>query len=246
MTTDGAVYSIKLNYQVVAYPTEENLLSDRPMADTIGIVSDTEVTSYVTSNTKPNSPVHGMVWVVSHEDGDLGCAKQYIDGSWVYVITKIYQYGAWVELPIFYINGAYCINEYGTWKHYDYGGYGGSASHENSGVVISAKSNDSQTGSGAFYGPAQCIDFTYIKDIYATFENSYGSADFGIGVTDVKETYWSSEFLTKTQSKVSSTKTFHLDVSKISGIHYLRLVCDNDTSSPKSSGIYTKVWALLG
>ena len=99
---------VSLNFAVKAYPSEEALLAAAPKDNTIGIITDTPITSWIFSESEPES-AHGLLWVTTADNSPVEfnalkkngilvyplSAKQYIDGAWVDVTAKSYQNGAW-------------------------------------------------------------------------------------------------------------------------------------------------------
>lgn len=98
-----------LNFKVVAYSTESNLLSAKPKENTIGVITTNEITGWTFSATAPNRPVNGMVWFSTGTSSGAEfnalkknaiqvyptAAKQYVSGNWVDKTAKSYQSGAW-------------------------------------------------------------------------------------------------------------------------------------------------------
>lgn len=100
-----------LNFDVKAYATEEALLAAVPKENTIGVITQTAITSWAFSATEPAEPVAGMVWISTGDSSGVEfnalkknaiqvyplSAKQYVDGAWVDVTAMSYQGGEWVE-----------------------------------------------------------------------------------------------------------------------------------------------------
>lgn len=133
--------SAGLNFKIIAYTTEENLLSAKPKENTIGIITEIPITSYAFSAKMPSKPVSGMVWIVTGMESSVEfnalrknsfmvyplSAKQYVGGAWVDVVAKSYQNGKWVDWAVYYysdgntfddVTGGYYSNnvptDYGT------------------------------------------------------------------------------------------------------------------------------------
>lgn len=111
-----------LNFKVVGYATEAELLADTPKENTIGIITTNKITGWMFSATEPESPVEGMVYITTGTDSDIAfnalkkngiqvyplSAKQYVSGALVDVTAMIYQAEEWVEwikAGDIYING---------------------------------------------------------------------------------------------------------------------------------------------
>jgi hypothetical protein len=117
-----------MNFKVVAYATEEELLAASPKENTIGIVTTDTITSWIFSATEPEAPVDGMVWISIGTSGAAEfnalkkngiyiyplSAKQYVSGAWVNVTAKIWQGGEWVGWATFvFNNGAFTSGSFG-------------------------------------------------------------------------------------------------------------------------------------
>jgi hypothetical protein len=102
---------IKPNFKIVKYETEEELLADVPEENTIGVITDTEITSWFFSATEPEAPEDGAVWFITSVKGystafnilKENCiqvypiyVKQHIGDAWVDKTAKIYQDGEWI------------------------------------------------------------------------------------------------------------------------------------------------------
>lgn len=100
-----------LNFNVVAYNTEEELLAAMPPENTIGIVTDVPITSWIFSNEEPSPGINGMVWFATATYSNVEfnalkkngimvyplMTKQHVAGSWVDKTAKQWQSGEWVE-----------------------------------------------------------------------------------------------------------------------------------------------------
>lgn len=107
----GAGGSNPLNFKIVSYATEEELLAASPKENTIGIVTSDTITSWIFSDTEPTETIEGMVWISTGTSSPTTfnalkkntlqvyplSAKQYIGGAWVDKTAKSYQGGAWVD-----------------------------------------------------------------------------------------------------------------------------------------------------
>lgn len=97
-----------VDFAVTAYPDETDLLSATPPDNTIGVVTTTEITSWIFTPREPEgSP--GKVWIRLGDDSGVSLdvsgesklvvypiyARQYVSGAWVSVIAKSYQNDAW-------------------------------------------------------------------------------------------------------------------------------------------------------
>jgi hypothetical protein len=126
----GAGGSNPLNFKIVSYVTEEELLAASPKENTVGVVTADTITSWIFSATEPTDPVEGMVWFSTSTTSHAAfnalkkntlqvypiSAKQYIGGACVDVETKSFQNGVWVEwVKYLYNNGDECVSITGGW-----------------------------------------------------------------------------------------------------------------------------------
>ena len=99
----------QLNFAVKRYRTEAELLAATPKENTIGVISEVDITSYVFSAAAPDAPEEGTVWFLTGTSSATEfnalkknalrvypiSAKQYVGGSWVDVPVMSYQSGSW-------------------------------------------------------------------------------------------------------------------------------------------------------
>lgn len=124
----GAGGSNPLNFKIVSYATEEELLAATPKENTIGIVTTDTITSWIFSATEPTEPMEGMVWITTGATSTVAfnalkkndiqvyplSAKQYISGAWVDKTAKSWQSGEWVSWVTFvFQNGAFTNGGFG-------------------------------------------------------------------------------------------------------------------------------------
>ena len=101
---------VDLNFEVIAYESEEVLLASTPAENTIGVVTTTPMTSWSFSATEPANPENGMIWVTTGIGGDknfnalkknelqvypINNVKQYVGAVWVVVTAMNFKNGAW-------------------------------------------------------------------------------------------------------------------------------------------------------
>lgn len=100
-----------INFSIKAYFTEEALLTDTPAENTIGVITENEITKYYFSATEPEDMLEGEVWFSIGTNSPVEFsllktidamvyplfAKQYVSGAWVDVTAKSYQNGEWVD-----------------------------------------------------------------------------------------------------------------------------------------------------
>ena len=228
-----------LNFDVKAYATEEALLAAVPKENTIGVITQTAITSWAFSATEPAEPVAGMVWISTGNSSGVAfnalkknaiqvyplSAKQYVDGAWVDVTAYSYQGGEWVGW-ITYIaineNDWYKRNPYPT-VSYSYGTYDFSK-NSLKGKVTGPNQNVSLV-------KKEKVDFSAIskvKFVYDLDTNLGGSGQIlAVVSTSDYDASSDSDICTKLIFDKATKQTANLDVSGVSGQYYLwiGLVC---------------------
>lgn len=146
----------KLNFDIVAYDTEEELLADTPMENTIGIVTTTPISKWIFDSNEPENPVDGMLWIkVGTEsqvefnvikDTDIPIypisAKQYVGGVWVDVTCFSFLDGEWISWwpgTYIYNSGDQCTTYTGGWERKSYSSNSGvSITFNDSNIVVNS------------------------------------------------------------------------------------------------------------
>lgn len=107
----GGSGSADLNFEVIAYESEEALLASTPAENTVGIITTTPITSWIFSATEPVQPASDMVWIPTSTSSSVEfnalkqngvqvypiSAKQYVNGAWADVTAMSYQNGGWIK-----------------------------------------------------------------------------------------------------------------------------------------------------
>jgi hypothetical protein len=102
---------LSLNFKIVAYTSIEKLKIATPGVNTIGVVTDVDITGWIFSPVEPNRPFTGMMWFKTSNSGacsfnalkkngidiHLVSAHQYIVDEWVDRTARIYQSDVWLE-----------------------------------------------------------------------------------------------------------------------------------------------------
>ena len=129
----GSSGGTSLNFKIIPYTTEEALLAATPAENTIGIITDTKITSWIFAVSEPSEPAEGMLWIKTGDsspvafnalkkNGIMICpisAMQYVSGAWVSVTAKSYVGGSWVNwITYLYNNGDTCDDVTGGWVGY--------------------------------------------------------------------------------------------------------------------------------
>lgn len=98
-----------LNFKVVGYATEAELLADTPKENTIGVITSIPITGYHFGTEKPSPAAEGMVWITTGTSSKVEfnalkkdgiqvyplSAKQMVSGVLKDVTAKSYQGGKW-------------------------------------------------------------------------------------------------------------------------------------------------------
>lgn len=104
-----------LNFSVSAFASKDALPASAS-ANSVAVITETPITSWILSATKPENASAGMVWIMFSVSGKVSfnaLAKnaimicpvsvyQYVSGAWVKKDSMIYQ-GGWVEFGALYI-----------------------------------------------------------------------------------------------------------------------------------------------
>lgn len=233
-----------LNFDVKAYATEAELLAANPKENTIGIISTTEITSWVIDANQPEELTEGMVWISVGTSSTIEFnalkkngiqvypiyAKQYVDGAWVNKTAKSYQGGEWQHwFHYIYNAGDECNDITGGWTSSGYTWNNGSTS-----ITIKAPTKNADNilfagtagGSGNLpgIGTANAIDLTNVSilevDVNVIATSSNGSSTFYLAVMSTKN--FSSGLVASVDGgNGTGEKTLQLDVSKLSGSYYI-------------------------
>ena len=193
----GAGGTNPLNFKVIAYATEKELNAATAKENTICVITNHNITSWIFSASQPETPVEGMLWILTGPTNKVSfnalkkngiyvypmAAKQYISGNWETKTTKLFQAGGFSEL---WDGTVYSLgNEYATitggWVYY------GSVSHKTSfaegqGAYFNKNAASMSIGNGgyntSYVGTVNEIDLTQYEkiEINVTDEGTtYGS-----------------------------------------------------------------------
>lgn len=248
-----------LNFKVLAYPTEQELLASAPAENTIGIVTTAPITSWVFSKEEPSPLIPGMVWINTSTDSTVAFnalkknsvmvypvnAKQVISGVLVDVTAKIYQGGAWVDWAFYlYSNGNEFTSLTGGWtsagKGWDSSQYSNAA-----GTPSLAKNNDrmilsmSSDGGAVFY-TSKKIDLTgrekIILDANVVVTGANSDSTARLTVWSALGTYTVNNVVAALPiGRVIKDGLFELPIPGVDGEHYVGI------SLWKTAGIYATV-----
>ena len=181
-----------LNFEVVGGTTQPM----NPKENTIWVNTNTDITSWVFSADKPESPTEGLVWIelgISPEV-ELNALKknaiqlyllsavQYVNGKWVEKDASIYQNGEWVD-----ISGNVYLFRNGNQYTEITGGWDGTATVDSDGLMYFEPANGANglcTKKKVSKGDATklCVNLTSLtdsKDLSVVLTNVYSSASDG-------------------------------------------------------------------
>lgn len=234
--TGGGGGSAGLNFSVVAYKTEEELLAATPAENTIGLITTTPIISWIFSATEPNPATPGMVWILTDRSSGVEfnalkkngiqvypiSAKQYISGSWVDKTAKSYQGGEWVNWAVFLYNAG---NEYesitGGWQAR---AWSGTVNHtpkiptitkDDGGITISCNNTASDQAFSGVVETIKDIDLTnrskiivHVKNFYVSKASGAYDAMFWVAAVKRNATYCFTDAAAVTQKKYTTNGNF--------------------------------------
>lgn len=171
-----------LNFKVVGYATEAELLADTPKENTIGIITTNKITCWMFDVADPAEPVEGMVYITTGKESDIAfnalkkngimvyplSAKQYVSGAWVYVTAMSYQGGEWVSWwkGELYKNGNEFEKVTGGWTSITLGG--GTATKNDYSLYLYVPGSANEGWAGAWY-TINAVDITEYKTLHMLY-----------------------------------------------------------------------------
>ena len=213
-----------LNFKIVAYATEEELLAATPKENTIGVITSVPITGYKFSATEPEDMVEGEVWICVGSDSTVAfdvvegvktyplSTKQYISGAWINKVAMSYQNGEWKPwLLHIFKDGVQHIKFIAT-----------------NGKPTISITNDKKirfvhTNSADGYETAQteeAIDLTnWTLLTFDGLEMSAANGDVTFLLIDKEGSSPAYKWIG--QSEMSTTSTVEIDISNISGENYV-------------------------
>lgn len=240
----GIQTGVELNFKIVggtARPVS-------PAENTVWINTDAEITGYVLSATEPENPTGGMVWVTIGNYGDIKATspiddewiviyprfiRQYINGSWVDKEAKSYQNGAWVDwwYGQLYENGDQFVDITGGWGVHDYITNSRNlmaAEHQSDKMFFQAQNNYR-----VFMGIGNPIDLSDKKQIRFVGKVNqnfiYNNWFYGLHIEILKTKDQDSKVAELQWVTIENFDSV-LDVSELSGEHYVTIWADSDAN----------------
>ena len=245
MTGGGA----SLNFDVKAYATEAEMRAATPAENSIGVVTTTEITSYIFASEEPAEPVEGMVWFCtgvgsSAEFNALKkenaiqiyplAARQYINNTFVEVPVMSYQAGEWVHWYVttyLYDNGFQNETITGGWSHVNDSEYADYTTTPSLGYSYRA-------GSGNFshFWTNNLIDLTKFRVLRGECVKTANANDYQrFGVTrDKGAGAWDTVFVACVDI---STGTLSVDISGLTGSYRVEFGCKY-----YGGAYFTRIW----
>lgn len=217
-----------LNFKIVGGTSEPS----NPKENTIWVNTDQNITSYILSATKPETPEDGMVMITIGKDSTVAfsvtkknpvmvypiSAEQYVSGAWVSKGAKTYQNGMWLPWMLFLYDAGTFSAVSGTMVQRGITKYGtaGSCSISQGETSVTIRS-DSGTCALAYF--SNKIDLTHYKTLffygYAKILRTGGTPNCGIGV-------WDASFDAVALLEGMRSEGLHaLDISKLIGEYYI-------------------------
>lgn len=213
-----------LNFSVKAYSSKFALPSVEK-ENTIAVITDAEITSWMFSATVPEYPSEGMVWISTGTSSVVEfnalkknvlqvyptSAMQYYDGAFHDVFAYCYQDGSWVQFSevitslYLYKEGDECTDITGGWngtKGSNYLSFGGTTSSSGTVTSVSTKSAFSCDGY-----TQMVVDFE-LTNVHGSVNGNFG---FTLPSSSAKAT-----FATKNVT-VNKRQTASIDVSSVTG-----------------------------
>ena len=213
-----------LNFKVVAYATEEELKAATAKDNTIGVVTDKEITSWIFSANKPDEPTEGVLWIKVGDSSGVEFsvikktdiytypqfAYQFINGAWVGLVAYTYQNGEWIQWwdgTIYTIGNSYEAYTGGWGKVAPNSVIEGTFTMTDEGMTVTASSS---SGRHCWRTHEKEIDLTDFDAIEVLAVGSSSRSSLGLvtadGMQNASVTFDS-----------TSLKEYRLDISSITG-----------------------------
>lgn len=235
-----------LNFAVKAYPTEEALNAATPKENTIGVIAD-YITGWTFGAEQPETTEAGAVWISTGDTSPVkfnalkknalmvypGSVMYHNGTEWKNVDAYIYQKGAWVKFSLAW-DGYYFKdgNQYeyitGGWTTE---GWNNQATANTDNGILYVESPNAQYA--ARIGTEKPVDLTGVDKIWLDSPSGQGSSAYSgyLLVCTDKEDY------TDVKQAQITTGTVSVDVSGLSGPHYLLLRTLGGTNGSGSASV---------
>ena len=241
-----------LNFKIIPYATEVDLLAAKPSNNTIGVVTEHDITSWIFSLAQPTESSEGMLWVKTINDSSVGfnalkknglfvypnSAMQYVDGAWKSVSAQSYINGVWVPWRVYvYNNGDTCDLTTGGWT-----GYAKKTNAELGSAVTPTitynTNNVTVSTSGSSYPAAMVctnkkIDLTHRSTLY--YDGLVSTKTVYVSVWSEIGTYVESNRAAAVAIESNSRTITSVDVSSLTGEYYVGLSLKGNDTKPAAT-----------
>ena len=231
-----------VSFRVKTYSTQEILAAATPADNTLGIVTDVPVSGWTISSTAPDNPEYGHLWIRngSSSMGSLNAlrsntillcpvaAQQYTDAGWTDRPGATFLDGSWKEWGP---NDVYLFRA-GDQNVELTGGWSGISLTAS--IIKMSESSEQWGGGGATVASStnKAVDLTQFAALRICVDSYY--QDFSVIFTDIDGE--------KTAEKnASSPGTMLIDLTNISGAHYITLQAYSYASDGASMSVNFKV-----
>ena len=227
--------SAVLNFKVVAYANEEELLAAKPRDNTIGIITDKKITGYYLCSAKPENMAEGEIWIstgtfspVEFNAVKKNCVMIYpvavwqsVGGELVNKTAKIYQKDVWKDTILLLMDSTLDNASNFSFTYY---------ASNNSGLSLDSNGFYSKTDTADFSYRSFCtndpVDLTAYKTLKMELRVSSGGDVWNFGVGAAKfgnvpmgnnqpTTFW------KPTENVVDIQVVPIDISALSGLYYV-------------------------
>lgn len=224
--------------------------------NTIAVVTDTAITSWVMSAEQPEG-VEGLVWIEVAAASDVAffadkkqqvklyplSVSQYVGDAWGKRAAWVYQSGAWVqfskELFMLFDNGDQCTSITGGWGT---GGYNTAHTETITSVISLSAGPQAAVASRSTASTKEAIDLTNITTLNCKLDGLTGGRfylflrdEYAPNTNGVGETY----------AQTTTAGTVSLDVSSVNGAKY---VCVQVFTVSNGAGAYkatvSEIWGV--
>ena len=221
-----------LNFKIVSYATESELLADTPKENTIGVITSIPITGYHFGKDEPSPAAAGMVWIPTGTSSTVEfnalkkngiqvyplSAKQQDGSAWVDVTALSYQGVEWVE----WLDGTLfdvAVLSTHTWTLSSGGGTKpATLTYGDTGMVLGLTASPTRTGGQVWAG---CIDNdpdllsdynTLIVKYKTSLASSNATIDIGVNSTGKYGGEWVAK---KCVASNTNAQTVTIDISSV-------------------------------
>lgn len=235
-----------LNFNVVAYTTEEELLFAEPEENTVGVVTDIPINGWHVGYAPPTNPAEGIIYIstgaTSSNPINLDkentiylypiAISQYYEGEWINRLGYTYMKESWHSICNILLDAnGFDTSLTGTWRFVTNTGStgSGSASIGTNSVTISGSSSSSDVSARYMVvthdNPIDVTGYKYLEvDVTLSYHNESQNNYFYFGVAPKKgESSISAFGAIACVYQKSGLSTNILDVSNVTGTMYVTL-----------------------